>query len=32
VVPPQKGKFVEPFADGGESRTAHDDEWNHSVQ
>jgi hypothetical protein len=31
VVPPQKGKFVEPFADGG-SRTAHDDEWNHSVQ
>ena len=30
VTPPQKGKFVEPFADM--SPTAHDDEWNHSVQ
>ena len=30
VAPPQKGKFVEPFADV--SPTSHDDEWNHSVQ
>ena len=30
VVPPQKNKFKEPFEDV--SPTAHDDEWNHSVQ
>lgn len=30
VTPPQKGKFKEPFLE--QSRTAHDDEWNHSVQ
>lgn len=30
VAPPQKGKFVEPFADV--SPTSHDDEWNHTVQ
>lgn len=30
VTPTEKGKFVEPFADI--SRTAHDDEWNHTVQ
>ena len=30
VMPPQKGKFVEPFAEG--SRISSDDEWNHSVQ
>ena len=30
IVPPQKGKFVEPFAEG--SRISSDDEWNHSVQ
>eukprot|EP00227_Mantoniella_beaufortii_P002150 CAMPEP_0197613594 /NCGR_PEP_ID=MMETSP1326-20131121/59098_1 /TAXON_ID=1155430 /ORGANISM="Genus nov. species nov., Strain RCC2288" /LENGTH=295 /DNA_ID=CAMNT_0043182457 /DNA_START=68 /DNA_END=955 /DNA_ORIENTATION=+ len=38
VEPPQKGKFKEPFEDinssftGGTSATAHDDEWNHTVQ
>ena len=33
VVPPQKNKFVEPF-DGVSTMnpTAHDDEWNHTVQ
>ena len=30
VVPPQKNKFKEPFEDV--SPTAHDYEWNHSVQ
>ena len=29
VMPPQKGKFVEPFAEGSGT---FDDEWNHSVQ
>jgi len=33
VEPPQKGRFTEPFVDGaGYSKTAHDDEWNHTVQ
>ena len=30
VAPPQKGTFVEPFADV--RPTSHDDEWNHTVQ